>query len=137
MSIKRKITVVAKDGTEIKLTPQQKAYADIKATNPTMSLAEVARRAYPNATGATPHQIVNQNENNQSIRKYSNEQLKDAQTFIHSTVNNENAKIRDRLTAAFRVEDRNLGTVVQQIQSNSTKLVLNIDLTQSDTTQLD
>ncbi len=137
MSIKRKITVVAKDGTEIKLTPQQKAYADIKATNPTMSLAEVARRAYPNATGATPHQIVNQNENNQSIRIYSNEQLKDAQTFIHSTVNNENAKIRDRLTAAFRVEDRNLGTVVQQIQSNSTKLVLNIDLTQSDTTQLD
>ncbi len=133
MSIKRKITVVAKDGTEIKLTPQQKAYADIKATNPTMSLAEVARRAYPNATGATPHQIVNQNENNQSIRIYSNEQLKDAQTFIHSTVNNENAKIRDRLTAAFRVEDRNLGTVVQQIQSNSTKLVLNIDLTQADT----
>lgn len=137
MSIKRKITVVTKDGTQVQLTPQQKAYADIKATNPTMSLAEVARRAYPNATGATPHQIVNQNENNQSIRIYSNEQLKDAQTFIHSTVNNENAKIRDRLTAAFRVEDRNLGTVVQQIQSNSTKLVLNIDLTQSDTTQLD
>jgi hypothetical protein len=124
----KKTKVIAKDGTEIMLTPSQKKYADIKMDNPDISLSEVARRSYPNATKDTIRQIVNMNEKNKNIALYSGEQLRDAQTFIHETINNPEAKIRDRLTAAFRVEDRNLGTVVQQIQQTTTGITLNIDL---------
>ena len=132
MSVKRKIIVLAKDGIPIKLTPQQKAYADIKASNPTMPLAEVARRAYPNAKGATPHQIVNQNENNQAIRIYSDEQVKDAKLLIHSIVNNSKSKDRDRLTASIDILNREYGTPTQNVNVNSKVLTLNIDLTSTE-----
>lgn len=125
----KKIKVVSKDGTPIMLTPSQKKYADTKLANPDISLSEVARQAYPNAAPDTIRQIVNMNEKNRDIALYSDEQLNDAKTLIHNTVNNEDAKIRDRLTAAFRIEDRVLGTPVQQIQQTTTGITLNLDLT--------
>ena len=134
MAIKKKITVVTKDGTEVKLTPQQKAYADIKATNPTMPLSQVARLAYPNANSDTARQLVNQNEQNKNIAIYSNEQVKDAKTLIHSIVNNPKSKDRDRLTASIDILNREYGTPKQVTEVQSTKLILNIDLTQADIT---
>tara|TARA_R110000868_G_scaffold253843_2_gene510467 strand:- start:8 stop:397 length:390 start_codon:yes stop_codon:yes gene_type:complete len=121
--------VVAKDGTHIMLTPQQKAYADLKVERPGASLASIASEVYPNANPDSVRQIVNKNEQNKNITLYSNEQLSDAKTFIHETVNNTEAKTRDRLTAAFRIEDRVLGTPVQQIISQTQGVTLHIDLT--------
>lgn len=138
MAIKRKITVTSKDGTQVQLTPQQKAYADIKASNPTMSLAQVAKRAYPNAQPNTLRQLVNQNERNTNIAIYSNEQVKDAKTLIHSIVNNPNSKDRDRLTASIDILNREYGTPRQVVESQSTKLVISVDLsTGSDTPEVD
>lgn len=133
----KKIKLTAKDGTQIELTPNQKKYADIKNSNPNISLSEVARRSYPNANSDTIRQIVNQNEKNTSIAIYSDEQLKDAKALIHSVVNNPEEKTRDRLTAAFRIEDRVLGTPVQQIHQTTTGITLNIDLTSSLTPEED
>lgn len=127
----KKIQVVAKDGTEILLTPQQKKYADLKTERPKDSLASIVRDVYPNANSDTVRQIVNQNEKNKNIALYSSEQLNDAKTFIHNTVNNQEAKTRDRLTAAFNIENRVLGTPIQQIQHTTTGVTLHIDLTSS------
>lgn len=125
---KKRIPVTTKDGTTVLLTKQQKAYADLKAQRPHDSLASIATEVYPRAQPNTIRQIVNANEQNKNIALYSAEQLKDAQKFIHDTINNTEAKTRDRLTAAFRVEDRNLGTVVQQVQTTGATVQFKIDL---------
>jgi hypothetical protein len=132
MAIKRKITVTSKDGTQVQLTPQQKAYADIKQQNPTMALSQVAHRAYPTAQPNTLRQLVNQNERNTNIAIYSGKQVEDAKTLVHSIVNNPESKDRDRLTASIDILNREYGTPRQVIESSSTKLILSIDLTTSD-----
>jgi hypothetical protein len=127
----KRINIVTNSGATVTLTPKQKEYADKKMANPEQSLASIAREVYPNANPDTARQLVHRNEQNKNIALYSNEQLKDAQTYIHGLINNPEAKDRDRLTAAFRVEDRNLGTVVQQVQTTGVSVQFSIDLSQA------
>jgi len=127
-SSNKKTAYVAKDGTRVHLTKRQKHYADAKLDNPDLALSKIAARAYPRANPDTLRQIVNMNEKNKDIAIYSNEQYDDAKRFIHSVVNNQEDKTRDRLTAAIRIEDRVLGTPTQQIQHVTTGVTLHIDL---------
>lgn len=124
----KKITVITKDGQELQLTPNQKAYADLKAQFPNRSLASIAAEVYPNAQPETVSQIVNQNEKNTSISLYSNDQVNNAKSTVLEIMGDKNNKARDRLTAAFDVMDRNLGKAIQKTEVSSTSLNINIDL---------
>lgn len=124
----KKIEVVAKDGTTILLTPKQKQYADLKAQQPARSLASIVREVYPNANPDTARQIAHRNEQNTNIALYNNEQVNDAKTYIHSVVNNENEKTRDRLSAATDVLDRATGKATQRIEQTTTGVQFTIDL---------
>lgn len=126
-SRQKKIQVPVKDGY-VMLTPNQKEYADLKMAEPKASLVSLAKQAYPNAAYNTLRQVVRQNEANTSIALYSNKQLADAKTTVYEIMQDKEVKPRDRLTAAFDIQDRTVGKAIQRTEVLSTVLDISIDL---------
>lgn len=134
---KQKKAYITNSGTTVMLTPQQKAYADAKLNNPpTISKSHLIREINPNITKGTAQQLVKQYENNQSISIYTDEQINQASNNIVDIANNaknENVK----LSANQDILDRTQGKAIQQVQTTSKTININIDLTTDTSTESD
>lgn len=128
------------------LTRKQKAFVQYMINNPKDSATKAVKATYGTTdkpvTELSARNIAHTNLTKDNIRtelaKYSG-MVEDS---IITTINrykdsDQLEEVKEAMQNARWVHDKVHGKAVQQIQSNSTKLVLNIDLTQSDTTQLD
>lgn len=126
-SRKAKTEYNTKSGTKVRLTKQQKDYADIKLENPNMALVDVVKQAYPNAKDSNyASTIAAINEKNESIQIYTNEQVNKAKKRVIELIDSEREDIA--LRASVDVLDREHGKAVQQVQTTSKVMTINIDL---------
>lgn len=117
----KKHTTIAKDGTVVELTAAQKEYADLRAANPTSSLAQIAAQAYPNANTDTIRQIVHQNERNTNIAIYSAAQVSKAKVRISELVDSKKEGIA--LKASQDILDRTEGKPIQRSITQAQHLI--------------
>lgn len=127
---KKKYKVKTPSGNIVKLTKQQKKYADEKLAHPDKPLIEIAQEVYTNASKATASQIVNQNEKNKDISIYSEEQVNRAALTVVEIMNNPKSRDETRLKAADSVLDRAIGKPKQVTETHSTNLNLNVEASQ-------
>lgn len=126
-SRKAKQEYTTKKGTVVRLTKQQKDYADLKLANPNAALTDIVKQAYPNAKDSNyASTIAAINEKNQSIQIYTNEQISNAKRRIGQLVHSEREDIA--LRASQDILDREHGKAVQQVQTESKAITINIDL---------
>lgn len=128
VSRKAKDTIILKSGAVVKLTPNQKAYADTKLENPNMPLTEVVKRAYPNVKDSNvASTIAALNDKNKDLQIYTGEQVNKAKKRIVELIDSEREDIS--LRASVDVLDREHGKAVQQVQTTSRVMTISIDLT--------
>lgn len=126
-SRKAKTEYNTKSGTKVRLTKQQKDYADIKLSNPNMALVDVVKQAYPNAKDSNyASTIAAINEKNNSIQIYTNEQISKAKKKIVELIDSEREDIA--LRASVDVLDREHGKAIQKQEISSKTMTINIDL---------
>ena len=124
---KAKETIVMKSGAIVKLTPQQKAYADLLLEQPNTAQTDIVKQAYPNVTDSNlASTIAAQNNKNTDIQIYTSEQVSKAKRRIVELIDSEREDIS--LRASVDVLDREHGKAVQQVQTTSKVMTINIDL---------
>ena len=124
---KAKETIVMKSGAIVKLTPQQKAYADLLLEQPNTAQTDIVKQAYPNVTDSNlASTIAAQNNKNTDIQIYTSEQVSKAKRRIVELIDSEREDIS--LRASVDVLDREHGRAVQQVQTTSKVMTINIDL---------
>ena len=124
---KAKETIVMKSGAIVKLTPQQKAYADLLLEKPNTAQTDIVKQAYPNVTDSNlASTIAAQNNKNTDIQIYTSEQVSKAKRRIVELIDSEREDIS--LRASVDVLDREHGRAVQQVQTTSKVMTINIDL---------
>ena len=124
---KAKETIVMESGAIVKLTPQQKAYADLLLEQPNTAQTDIVKQAYPNVTDSNlASTIAAQNNKNTDIQIYTSEQVSKAKRRIVELIDSEREDIS--LRASVDVLDREHGKAVQQVQTTSKVMTINIDL---------
>lgn len=124
---KAKETIVMKSGAIVKLTPQQKAYADLLLEQPNTAQTDIVKQAYPNVTDSNlASTIAAQNNKNTDIQIYTGEQISKAKKRVVELIDSEREDIA--LRASVDVLDREHGKAVQQVQTTSKVMTINIDL---------
>lgn len=124
---KAKETIVMKSGAIVKLTPQQKAYADLLLEKPNLAQTDIVKQAYPNVTDSNlASTIAAQNNKNNDIQIYTNEQISKAKKRVIELIDSEREDIA--LRASVDVLDREHGKAVQQVQTESRTMTISIDL---------
>ena len=125
---RKKREYTTQSGHIVKLTTNQKSYADIKLANPDLSLVQVAKQSYPNANDDTARQIVNVNEKNKDIAIYSEEQSNKAILTVVELMDSTKDDIRFK--AATDILDRTHGKAVQRQITQNTNTNLNVEVSE-------
>lgn len=118
------------------LTRKQKAFADHLINHPKDSATEAAAQTYNVSTRESAEVIASQNLSRPPILKYLNKHIEDAETTLLNVMYN-SEKMKDEpqhariaKDAADSVLDRVLGKATQKVESHSTTVNLNLDLSQ-------
>lgn len=119
----------------MKLTRKQKAFADHLLNNPKDSATEAAAQTYNVSTRDSAEVIASENLSRPSIQLYLEEHIDKAKETVVDIMNNsrilkdEPAHGRLALEASKEILDRNLGKATQRVETHSTSVNLNLDLT--------
>lgn len=117
------------------LKPKSKQVLDIIASEPKTSATEAYLRVHNTENRATAAANAYQLMQKPQAQIYLEKHIDKARTTMVTLLDAEKDDIK--LRAATDILDRTQGKAVQTTEVRGTVLTLNIDLTQSDTTQLD
>lgn len=116
------------------LTRKQKAFADYLINNPKQSATKAAQATYNVSTKQTAEVIASENLSKPPIQIYLNQHIDKAKNRIVTLVDSNKEDIA--LRASDSILDRALGKATQRVETQSTSVNLNLDLTQvTDTEQ--
>ena len=122
----------------LKLTRKQKAFADHLIANPKHSATEAATQTYQVSNRKTAEVIASENLRKPSIQNYLAKYDDMAQITVVDVMQNsrslkdEPAHARVALDSAKDVLDRLHGKATQRVETQSTSVNLNLDLSQID-----
>jgi len=112
------------------LKKNSKAILDIIATQKGINQTQAYKQIHPNASDVTARNNASQLLKKPEAQIYLQKHVDRARDTIVSLLNSDKDDIK--LRSATDILDRTQGKAIQQVQTNSTKLVLNIDLTSTD-----
>lgn len=118
-----------------KLTRKQKAFADELIRNPKQSATQAIMKTYNVAAPSTAKVMASENLTKPNVLRYLNKYLDEAETVVLNVMTNseklkdEPAHARIALESANSVIDRLIGKATQRIETQSTSVNLNLDLT--------
>lgn len=111
----------------MKLTRKQKAFADHLINNPKDSATEAAANTYKIANRKSAEVIASENLRKTAIQIYLNEHIDKAKNRVVQLIDSDKDSIA--LQASEAVLDRALGKATQRVETQSTSVNLNLDLT--------